>query len=130
MLDIALDESGSGVFQKDIAERQKISVKYLDSIISSLKTAGLIATARGKKSGYRLTRDADQISIFDIYKAFEPEIAIVDCMSCNYTCELSETCCAKDFWDGLNGTILNYFQSHTLGQLVAMHRSRNLVRKN
>ena len=56
MLDIALDESGNGVYQKDISDRQKISVKYLDSIIASLKAAGLITTKRGKKSGYCLTR--------------------------------------------------------------------------
>lgn len=124
MLEIALEESGAGVYQKDISERQNISVKYLDNIISSLKTAGLITTTRGKKSGYRITRRPDEIRIFDIYRAFEPEVAIVDCMNCTYVCDLSGKCGARDFWEGLNKTIIQYFQSCTLEDLVQKHRKR------
>lgn len=133
MVDIALDDSGSGVFQKDISERQKISIKYLDNIISALKTAGLITTTRGKKSGYRITRQPDQIMILDIYKAFEPEIAVVDCMRCNYECELSETCSSKEFWSGLNDTVIKYFKSYTLADLVKKQKKKRkqaLVSKN
>ena len=53
ILEIALEESENGVFQKDISERQKISNKYLDNIITALKTAGLIKNVKGKKSGYK-----------------------------------------------------------------------------
>jgi Rrf2 family protein len=124
MVDIALGESGSGVFQKDISYRQKISVKYLDTIIASLKSAGLITTSRGKKSGYRLTRQADQIKILDIYRAFEPEVAIVDCMSCNYACELSESCGAREFWEILNKSVIDHFQTYTLDDLVQKHKKK------
>lgn len=126
MLEIALGENEKGVLQKEISDHQKISVKYLDNIIASLKTAGLITTARGKKSGYRTTREPGQIKILDIYKAFEPEIAVVDCMSNNHECELAETCGARDFWDGLNARITDYFQSCTLEDLVNSHKEKQL----
>lgn len=126
MLEIALDKTEKGVLQKEISERQKISVKYLDNIIASLKIAGLITTTKGKKSGYRVTRTPDQIKIFDIYKAFEPEIAVVDCMSFNHVCEFSEQCGARDFWHGLNKTISEYFQSYTLEDLIRNHREKQL----
>lgn len=126
MLEIALDESEKGVLQKDISERQRISIKYLDSIIASLKTAGLITTTKGKRSGYRITREPGKIKILDIYKAFEPEIAIVDCMSRNHSCDFSEVCGARDFWDGLNNRITEYFQSKTLEDLVKSHREKLL----
>lgn len=124
MLEIALQESGNGVYQKDISIRQKISVKYLDNIISSLKTAGLITTIRGKKSGYKLTRDADSIKILDIYKAFEPGVEVVDCINRNFDCEMSATCCVRNFWNGLNKTIVDYFDSYTLGDLIAEHKKK------
>jgi len=132
MVEIALDESGTGVYQKDISERQKISVKYLDNIIASLKTAGLITTTRGKKSGYRLTRSPDQIKIFDVYKAFESEIAVVDCMGCNFVCELSETCATKEFWSGLNRSVIKYFQSYTVADLMKKQKKKKkaLIRDN
>lgn len=124
MLDIALDESGNGVYQKDISDRQKISVKYLDSIIASLKKAGLITTIKGKKSGYRITRPSDQIKILDIYNAFEPEVAVVDCMSCNFICEMTDSCGAREFWEGLNKSVISYFRSNTLKDLVKNHKAK------
>lgn len=126
MLEIALDETEKGVLQKEISERQRISIKYLDNIIASLKTAGLITTTRGKKSGYRITREPGKIRIIDIYRAFEPEIAVVDCMSRDHVCDFSKTCGARDFWDGLNARITEYFQSNTLEDLVKSHREKNL----
>jgi Rrf2 family protein len=124
ILEIALDESENGVFQKDIAERQKISIKYLDNIIASLKTAGLITTTRGKKSGYVLTRKPEDIKILDIYVAFEPAVAVVECLECNFVCVLSSKCGVKDFWSGLNNLVINYMEFNTLGDLVKEQRAR------
>ncbi len=126
MLEIALDESGNGVFQKDISARQNISVKYLDHIIPALKSAGLILNKHGRKSGYILTRKPSEIKVLDIYNAFEPGIVIVDCMSSNYVCELSKKCGARDFWFGLNKVIIRYFESYTIEDLIKEHRSKNL----
>ncbi|NLB92194.1 MAG: Rrf2 family transcriptional regulator, partial [Bacteroidales bacterium] len=60
MLEIASHPAEQGVFQKDIAENQEISIKYLDHIIRDLKVAGLLVNAKGKKSGYVLTRPAEK----------------------------------------------------------------------
>ncbi|MCX6325747.1 MAG: Rrf2 family transcriptional regulator [Bacteroidia bacterium] len=125
ILEIALDESESGVFQKDIAKRQKISVKYLDNIIAALKTSGLIVNKRGRKSGYILSRKPVDIKILDIHNAFEPGFVIVDCLSGNYVCDLSKQCCVRDFWLGLNNVIINYFESYTLEDLIKEHRSKS-----
>lgn len=127
ILEIALDETEGGVFQKDIAERQQISVKYLDNIIASLKTAGLIINAKGRKSGYILTRKPSEIKVIDVYNAFEPGIIVVDCMSGKYVCDLSSKCGVRGFWHGLNNTIINYFESYTLEDLIKEHKVKELV---
>lgn len=124
MLEIALAETESGVFQKDIAERQKISNKYLDNIIASLKTAGLIINKKGKKSGYILSRKASKINILDIYKAFEPGFNVVECISGTYKCNLENTCGVRNFWEGLNTIITEYFKSFTLEDLIKEHKKR------
>ncbi len=124
ILEIALEESDNGVFQKDIAQRQKISIKYLDNIIASLKTAGLIINIKGKKSGYKLTRKPEQIKVMDVYKAFEPGIAVVDCMNDMYFCERALNCGVKEFWDGLNTLISDYLDSYTLEDLIREHRKK------
>lgn len=118
MVEIARETNNNGIFQKDISERQDISNKYLDHIIYALKVSGLIANVKGKKSGYILTRPADQITILDINNAFEPGICVIDCIMMNYKCERENACSAKNFWTGLNNIITNYFQSTTLQDLL------------
>jgi Rrf2 family protein len=126
MLEIALDETDSGVFQKDISDRQQISLKYLDNIIAALKTAGLIINKKGKKSGYRLTRKPDEIKLLDIFHAFEPGISVVDCVTGNFDCPLSGNCNVRNFWSGLNNLIINYFDSYTLEDLIRGYRKNDM----
>ena len=125
MMEIALHESQKGVLQKDISQNQKISFKYLDQIISSLKVAGLITNLKGKKSGYTLARPASQITIYDIHKAFEPDIAIVDCLSEMIDCASENYCAPRDLWEGLNDKIVDYLKNYTLEYLAEKQREYN-----
>lgn len=125
MLEIALDRSPGGVFQKDIAKNQEISVRYLDHIIAALKVAGLITTARGRKSGYVLTRDPREITFYDIHNAFEPGINIVDCLAETKECEREKKCASRIFWDELNDLIVGYLKDKTLADMVKVHDRLN-----
>ncbi|TDN97244.1 RrF2 family transcriptional regulator [Sunxiuqinia elliptica] len=114
MLEIAKDESQSGVFQKDIAANQDISVKYLDQIIHALKVAGLIINLKGRKSGYILTRNASEITMLDIHNAFEPGICVIDCLAKSFDCERKSFCEVIGFWEKLNHMVVDYFEQVTL----------------
>lgn len=118
MLEIASDKSGKGILQKDIAFNQNISVKYLDHIISALKAADLIHTIKGKKSGYVLSRNPSQISMFDIHNAFEEGICVIDCIALNNNCIKDGKCNSQHFWKGLNQLVLEYFTKYTLADLM------------
>lgn len=117
MIEIARESNANGILQREIADRQNLSNKYLDHIIFSLKVKGLITNVKGKKSGYILTRPASEITILDIHNAFEPGICIIDCLTLNYQCDREDNCSARNFWEGLNEMIKNYFKSHTLQDL-------------
>ena len=118
MAEIAKADQKTGIFQKDISKNQKISLKYLDHIIQALKANGLIVNVKGKKSGYRLTRLASEISMLQIHTAFEQEIAVIDCMSQHIECELENVCHTFPFWSGLNKVVEDYFKGTTLLDLV------------
>jgi Rrf2 family protein len=118
MAEIASETSGKGVFQKDIATRQEISVKYLDSIIQELKTANLIVNAKGKKSGYVLTRDPKDITMMDIQNAFDNGIYLINCLVSEAQCDRAPDCNARKFWNNLNTIIIDYFKSITLQDIV------------
>lgn len=118
MLEIASDNTGNGVLQKDIASKQSLSVKYLDHIIAALKSAGLIQNLKGKKSGYVLSRPASQISMFDIHNAFENGICVIECIDLNSTCKKTGKCKSQTFWRGLNKIVLDHFKSTSLSDII------------
>lgn len=127
MLEIAMDDSGQGVLQKDIARNQLISVKYLDAIIHALKKANLICNVKGKKSGYVLTRPPQEITMMDVYQAFDDEICVVDCCAKSFECKNDAICDVKLFWGNLNDMISDYFHSFTLQDFLDKREARALI---
>lgn len=98
IIEIANHTDPNGILQKDIAKNQHISLKYLDSIISSLKLKGLVANSKGRGSGYILTKDPKHITMLDVYTAFE-QIVVVECINNMSLCDRStHDCKAKNYW--------------------------------
>ena len=121
ILEIALNENENGIYQKDISKNQDISYKYLDHIINALKVAGLVTKAKGRKSGYILTRNPSEITINDIHNAFEPGICVVDCLEKDKTCDRENYCAARGIWGALNNQIISFLKSTTLQDLMEDH---------
>ncbi|WP_372950219.1 RrF2 family transcriptional regulator [Mariniphaga sp.] len=118
VLEIAMNAGENGIYQKEIAQNQDISYKYLDQIINALKVAGLVTKAGGRKSGYVLTRNPANISVYDIHNAFEPGICVIDCLAMNFSCDREKFCSLKGFWGQLNNQIIEYFKSTTIKDLM------------
>ena len=128
MLELTLNEdSEEGTLQKEIAENQDVSIKYLDHIIADLKAAGLIVNVGGKKSGYRLNKPAEEITIYDIYVAFENELVIIDCLHINGECPKKGKCVLKEYWCELNQSIKISMKSQNLKDLAEKHRNANNI---
>lgn len=124
MIEIARANQKEGVLQKEIAQKQLISVKYLDVIIHSLKKAGLICNVKGKKSGYILARPPQKITMLDVYNAFEKEgICVNECCEKDFLCKFDSTCEVKSFWGSLNDMMIDYFRSFTLYSFIGMEFS-------
>jgi Rrf2 family protein len=125
MIQIALDNN-KGIYQKDISKKQGISVKYLDQIIASLKAEGLIIKPQDNRQGYVLNRNAEEITVYDIYQAFEPDLNVVPCLPGDGICERKNYCAAVHFWSGLNVTISNYLKGTNLKSLADIQKEKNL----
>lgn len=118
MIEIASAQDDNGVLQKEIALKQNISFKYLDPIISALKLKGLIVNSKGKGSGYRLTRPASEISMYEIYTAFE-QISVVECINNKGYCERSlHDCKANCYWTEFGKEFIKILRSKNLEEIV------------
>jgi len=118
MLEIAKGPNNEGVLQKDIAKNQNISLKYLDSIISSLKLKGLVINTKGKGSGYMLTRDPKDITMLEIYTAFE-NIEVIECINNMSFCDRSEHVCkARSYWTEFSLDFIALLRKKTLEDII------------
>ena len=119
MLDLA-QHGGSGfVSLKTVAERQDISMKYLEAIVCELKKAGLLESGRGKEGGYRLSRAPEGYSVGEILRVLEDNLAPVACIKAGgVDCEHAGECMTLPMWRELDELTNAYLESITLQDLI------------
>lgn len=103
---------------REVAEREHISLKYLEQLVRPLMAAGLLTSVRGKGGGYALARPASEIRAGDVLRAAEGERAAIACDGLEGTCGRSDLCTTVQFWAGLEEAIDAYVDGVTLADLV------------
>ncbi len=119
MVDLARHGNGHAVSLADIAERQEISLSYLEQLFAKLRRGGLVSSVRGPGGGYRLAHDPDQIRISDIIVAVDEPIHAVRCtpgeaIGCRGD---RSRCLTHDLWEELSHQIHLYLCSVSLGDV-------------
>lgn len=117
LLDLAFHFDGQPVFLKDVAERQQISLSYLEQLISPLISHGMIKTARGKRGGIWLTKLPEEIKLIDAFQILQGPIALVPCLRSPTYCTRSGSCATQDIWSELGESISKVLESSTLKDL-------------
>ncbi len=114
-----LSRHGDGGFTSlgEISERQDISRKYLEGIMSSLSKAGLVESVKGKNGGYRLARAPRDYTVGEILRLTEGDLHPVVCQEDGKACARAKTCPALPVWDRLNAVINDYLDSVSLEDL-------------
>ena len=126
MIDLSEHQSEKYVPLKEIAARQEISEKYLESIIKLLVRARLLTGLRGKGGGYRLTRSPDQYTVGEILMLTEGSLAPVSCLTPSAApCSRMANCRTYEMWKGLNDLISDYFGKITLADLALPDQAGN-----
>ena len=124
MLDLAKQAADGGddvyVSLKAIAERQDISVKYLEAIVSMLNKGGLVKSTRGKDGGYRLARAAREITVAEVMAMTEGSLAPVSCLDtcAEGKCSHLGTCLTLPMWQHLDKIIDDYLSGVTIQALL------------
>jgi Rrf2 family transcriptional regulator, iron-sulfur cluster assembly transcription factor len=125
LADIALHASRGPVALATVAERQDISLDYLEQLFLKLRKAGLVDSARGPGGGYRLARDAEDIRISEIVLAVDEPLQVTRCIGDAIEgCTHGEKCLTHDLWSALGRQIYGFLSAVTLGDVV---NRRNLA---
>ena len=119
MLDLAQRPDEGYVSLKTVADRQGISMKYLELIVGGLKKAELLDSSRGKEGGYRLCRAPADYSVGEILRAMEDKLAPVACIKDgSIHCDQAEGCMTVPMWMELDEITNRYLDSVSLQDLL------------
>ncbi len=124
LLELALHQGQGPVLLRDIAQRQQISLHYLEHLISPLIAGGIVRSTRGARGGVSLARAPEEIRLSEVVRLLEGSIAPVECVDNPEACNRSELCVTRDIWGELKQAIDGVLESTTLKDLVERQRRK------
>ncbi|MEG0961493.1 MAG: RrF2 family transcriptional regulator [Lachnospiraceae bacterium] len=129
-IDLAVSDEKGPVSIASIAERQEISVSYLEQLMAKLKRAELVQSVRGANGGYILARPAEEISVGDVLRALEGSLAPVECAALDQNkathCNGSSHCVSRIVWKRINDSINEAVDSIYIGELVKESKKESI----
>ena len=126
MMELAMSDQDRPVRIREIAEKQGISDKYLEQIISVLNKAGFVRSLRGPQGGYLLTRKPEEYSVGDILRLTEGSLAPVDCADCSLLeCPRVEQCATNILYKKIYDAVNEVVDGVTLADLRDWQIARN-----
>jgi len=124
LLDLAIHKDEAPISLKDIAQRQQISLQYLEHLITPLIAAGIVRSVRGPKGGISLAKPPKQIALSEIFQLLEGSTAPVECIDNPNLCSRSESCVTRDIWEEMKNAMNGVLENTTLQNLVERQRNK------
>jgi Rrf2 family protein len=118
MLELALHYSRGPLSLAGIAQRQELSEKYIESLVSALRTAGLVQAVRGANGGYVLARPPDDINLRQIYDVLEGPEGYAPCTNDQEACQRFATCVTQEVWVEMYRASMRVLDNKTLADLA------------
>ncbi len=117
MLDLALHYGEGPITLADIAQRQGISLSYLEQLFARLRKRSLVSSVRGPGGGYSLGREAEAIFIAEVITAVDESVDTTRCHGA-HNCQNNERCLTHELWQDLSDRIFDYLNNISLQDLV------------
>lgn len=126
LIDLAEHDGDGYIPMKEVADRQGISLKYLERIIPALSKNGFVEGVHGKGGGYRLTKLPEECRVGDILRLTEGDLAPVACLECGAKpCDRAYECRTYPMWTEFHRIVNNYFDGITLADIMKTDMSDN-----
>lgn len=118
LIEISFADENNPVSIKELAKKQALSEKYLETIVAKLKKHKLVASKKGKFGGYYLNKKIENISLYEIFLAMEGELQLLPCIDVNRKCKNELNCKTQKVWDTLNKKIVLELNSIKLNKMI------------
>jgi Rrf2 family protein len=130
MFELARCFGEAPVVMSTIAQRQRLSRKHVHALLTSLKSAGLVRSVRGRQGGFFLTRPPKEIRLSEVLRALEGPLSLVDCVADRRACDRADRCVARRVWQHLSRAVENMLGNVTLEDMTALDREEGSGRRS
>jgi Rrf2 family cysteine metabolism transcriptional repressor len=124
IIELAANDSKKPLQLKVIAQRQDISIKYLEQLMNALRSGGIVRSIRGARGGYILAKPPNQIKLGDVFNCLEGPVTTAECVENEDYCRRATDCAARLLWVQLQEAIKNVLESVTVQDLLDRARDR------
>lgn len=124
MLELALNHGNGSIQLREIAQKQEISERYLERMMTALVTAGLVRSTRGQNGGFSLAKNPNEILLSQIIQAVEGSLSLVDCVDDDQWCSRADICITRDIWVKVKEAMLDVLNGINLEQMVKMQKKK------
>jgi Rrf2 family cysteine metabolism transcriptional repressor len=118
IIELAAADSKKPLQLKIIAQRQDISVKYLEQLMAVLRSGGIVRSMRGARGGYILAKPPNQITLSEVFNCLEGPVITAECVEDEDYCQRAADCAARLLWVQVEEAIKNVLHSVTLQDLL------------
>lgn len=123
LVDIAANGGDGPIPLAQVAERQKISLNYLEQVVGIMRKADLVVSVKGASGGYRLSRDMDDITVKEVLEALEGRFSITDFSDSSQNDPVQKAL-KELLWDAIDKRVNEFMEARTLGQLVREYQRK------
>ena len=128
IVDLAEHRNGEFIPMKDVAERLQISLKYLEKIMPMLSKAKLVEGVHGKGGGYRLSREPEDLTVWEVLQVAEGDLAPVACLSREAVpCQRASFCSTLPMWQEYYELTKSFFKGKTIADLMKIRPTGDYI---
>lgn len=127
LLDLAVYSGEGTTLLKNIAQRQGISLPYLEHLITPLIAGGILKSVRGARGGVMLLKQPQEIMLSEVIQLLEGSIAPVDCVNHPKICPRSSLCVTRDIWSEMKKAMDEVLETTTLQDLVERQKQKEAI---
>jgi Rrf2 family protein len=121
---LALNQENKPVSLKEIASRQQLPHKYLERMLTTLRTAGFVRSTRGSQGGYTLAKPPAQITLREVFDTLEGTEGLVECTTDPQVCDQYDMCVTQEVWARMYAACMEILESTTLEDLAQRARQK------
>ncbi|MDD4526927.1 MAG: Rrf2 family transcriptional regulator [Candidatus Margulisbacteria bacterium] len=121
---LGANQEGKNITLKEVTDKENISIKYLEQIVTILRPLNILNSTRGNNGGYSLSKPPKEIFLYDIFNTLQGEFFEMNCVETPTSCNSSSICPTRGLWVDMKHLYVDYLKEKTIQDLINNYKRK------